>query len=311
MEKNNNTPFTSAGLDIDPQLGELSNQRGEMVRLTPINMKVLMILISKAGDVVNRNELFEHVWARQIVSDDTLTRCISDIRSQLRKISDEKNLIETLPKRGYRWLGDASDSSAMVKRNEPDFSNGDAQEVAVQKASLDGDVESPSTFARKSSQQGWYKLLISVLGYGVSLILIASVIVGLYGLMASPQIVRIAVLPTESSEAIDVLLVEAVNDELIQRLLQIDGVDVISRAALRSNSGNPFPYFFQQFGTQWVIESRIVSSLSQHKLSLSLVDARTASVVSMKTTRLNGVQINSDPVFVAFIADAQQFFQVE
>lgn len=38
------------------------------------------------------------------MSDDTLTRCISELRTQLGKYSSQSSLIETLPKRGYRWV---------------------------------------------------------------------------------------------------------------------------------------------------------------------------------------------------------------
>jgi DNA-binding winged helix-turn-helix (wHTH) protein/TolB-like protein len=72
-------------------------------RLTPINMKVLHALLNSEGEVMSRANLFDIVWGEQQVSDDSLTRSISDIRQQLKRLSPNVVFIETIPKRGYRW----------------------------------------------------------------------------------------------------------------------------------------------------------------------------------------------------------------
>src|ERR1044071_4069755 len=97
------TLLHSAGLSIDPASGQV--QAGaESVRLGPVNMKVLTLLLENGNRVVGRTEFFEKVWARQVVSDDVLTRSISDLRTQLGAHADAPVLIETIPKRGYRWV---------------------------------------------------------------------------------------------------------------------------------------------------------------------------------------------------------------
>lgn len=307
MDTDNKSQFMSAGLSIDPQLGQLSNAQGESIRLTPINMKALLMLISKTGDVVSRSELFEEVWARQVVSDDTLTRCISDIRSQLRIISQGKNLIETLPKRGYRWLGEARDSSPEAAAG---VKSSDAAEKIDHLPSSNDQPQKAKPFGF-SALLTWQKSLISFIAYGGSLLLIASLIVGVYTMMVDREVVRVVVLPTKSSGAIDVLYLESINDELVRRLLQVEGVDVISRTAIEANAGNPFPYFSQQYGAQWVIESRVSANSSGRKLSLNLVDARSASIVNMKIKRYENNEEKLTSAFDEFISDSQQFLLSE
>jgi DNA-binding winged helix-turn-helix (wHTH) protein len=96
--------YQCGDLRICPSLGTITSASGASVRLGPVNMRVLEALLAGAGDVVSRSDLFKAVWKNQVVSDDALTRCIADIRAELRTFSGQDNWIETLPKRGYRWL---------------------------------------------------------------------------------------------------------------------------------------------------------------------------------------------------------------
>ena len=97
-------------LSIDPREGTVSGPGGE-VRLEPKVMEVLIVLARYAGHVVNRKDLLEAVWPGVVVTESTLSRCIYQLREQLRIVASEslagsnnQNLIETLPKRGYRLL---------------------------------------------------------------------------------------------------------------------------------------------------------------------------------------------------------------
>jgi Tol biopolymer transport system component/DNA-binding winged helix-turn-helix (wHTH) protein len=73
---------------------------GELVALTPKEFEVLFVLISRAGIIVEKDELLDTIWKDIYVEEATLTRNISFLRKKL----GANNLIETLPKRGYRFL---------------------------------------------------------------------------------------------------------------------------------------------------------------------------------------------------------------
>lgn len=75
-------------------------KNGEPVALTPKEFEVLFALVKRAGTVVEKEELLDAVWTEIYVEEATLTRNISFLR---KKLGDEK-FIETLPKRGYRFL---------------------------------------------------------------------------------------------------------------------------------------------------------------------------------------------------------------
>ena len=93
-------------LTIDTREGTVCGPAGE-VRLEPKVMDVLVVLATYAGHVVSREELLNRVWPGVIVTEDTLSRCIYQLREKLRQAigrtrEDGFDPIETLPKRGYR-----------------------------------------------------------------------------------------------------------------------------------------------------------------------------------------------------------------
>ena len=85
--------------------GELRHQ-GDLVKLAPQPLKVLELLTRRGGDVVTRAEIREHVWSGDTFVDfeQGLNFCIRQIREALGDAADAPRFIETLPRRGYRFL---------------------------------------------------------------------------------------------------------------------------------------------------------------------------------------------------------------
>ncbi|MFK8020992.1 MAG: winged helix-turn-helix domain-containing protein [Pseudomonadales bacterium] len=102
----------SADLDQGFELGEWLAEplKGTLTRdnmvthVEPKVMDVLVCLAASPGEVVRRDELFESVWGDVVVSEEVLTRCISELRSALGDNKKTRVYIQTLPKRGYRLL---------------------------------------------------------------------------------------------------------------------------------------------------------------------------------------------------------------
>ena len=77
----------------------------EIIPLTPKEFEVLFLLIENAGQVVEKDELLETVWKDTFVEEGTLTRNISWLRKKLAAHgANDLQIIETLPRRGYRFL---------------------------------------------------------------------------------------------------------------------------------------------------------------------------------------------------------------
>jgi DNA-binding winged helix-turn-helix (wHTH) protein/tetratricopeptide (TPR) repeat protein len=87
-------------------------KRDEPRRITPRAYEVLLFLLTHEGRVVSKQELFDQIWKESFVTDNALTRMIKEIRQVIGDDADAPRYIETLPKRGYRFI-------APVERIEP------------------------------------------------------------------------------------------------------------------------------------------------------------------------------------------------
>src|SRR6516225_6833085 len=93
------------GWVLDPESGDLE-RGGARIRLQEQPVQVLQALIAHAGSVVPREQLIELLWPKGVVDFDTgLNTVIRKLRSALGDTSDTPRYIETLPRRGYRFIG--------------------------------------------------------------------------------------------------------------------------------------------------------------------------------------------------------------
>ena len=92
---------------IEPQLNSISKD-GYSTRVEPKVMQVLVCLSDAAGEVVSKERLIQNVWADTFVSDDVLTRAISELRKALGDDSKEPRYIQTIPRSGYRLIAPIS-----------------------------------------------------------------------------------------------------------------------------------------------------------------------------------------------------------
>ena len=251
------TFFNCAALEFDLELGTAKNALGETQRLSPINRKLLVYLLGRQGEVISRTELFDAIWPNQIVSDDVLTRAISDIRAQLAKLDDSTKFIETLPKRGYRWM------LAVTPVQE--------LEARVQKPETSDTAAIPPITSPVSGMA----FLKNLLAYLSLAIFLAAAIMWTLTQSLSTQAISLAVLPAQADRLVTEPLEKALDDALLNILRKNTKVSLLSKSAVASRPQNPFPYFFNEFGAKWVLESRVTSVDGIDTVELSLVDART------------------------------------
>lgn len=74
------------------------------VPLTPKAFDTLVVLVEAAGHILEKDDLMKRVWPDTIVEENNLTQNISALRKALGQGADEKPYIETLPRRGYRFV---------------------------------------------------------------------------------------------------------------------------------------------------------------------------------------------------------------
>ena len=116
--------------EADLQSGELT-RRGRRVRLQEQPLSVLVMLLQRPGELVTREELHSRLWPDTTVDfDHGLNKAISKIREALADSALSPRFIETVSRRGYRFIGDVVAAPPAAGEAEPSG--------APARASLDG-----------------------------------------------------------------------------------------------------------------------------------------------------------------------------
>jgi Tol biopolymer transport system component/DNA-binding winged helix-turn-helix (wHTH) protein len=103
-------------VDVDPQNHRVTV--GEAVRtLEPKSFRLLQFLIENRRRVVTKAEIVSSVWEGAFVTDNAITRAVTQIRKALGDDAKEPRFIETIPTVGYRFLPEVEASAPEVRRN--------------------------------------------------------------------------------------------------------------------------------------------------------------------------------------------------
>jgi DNA-binding winged helix-turn-helix (wHTH) protein len=96
-------PFQLGDWLVEPTLDRISRD-GEIVRLRPRAMDVLICLAHEAGKLASKQNLIDAVWRTEFVSEHALTQVIAELRSALGDNAKSPSYIENIPRRGYRLV---------------------------------------------------------------------------------------------------------------------------------------------------------------------------------------------------------------
>src|SRR5256714_11552996 len=77
---------------------------GQPVILPPKDLETLLVMVERAGHIVEKEELLETVWPGVFIEEGNLARHIFNLRQVLGDSPDGRKYIETIPKRGYRFV---------------------------------------------------------------------------------------------------------------------------------------------------------------------------------------------------------------
>src|SRR3954451_5719232 len=112
-------PLSFGRYRLEPRGGLMSGARE--IRLTPKALALLSFLARRPGEVVTKEELFGAVWSNTTVGDAALVTCIQELRKALRDDARKPRYIETLHRRGYRFIGKAAPArpAAPAERERP------------------------------------------------------------------------------------------------------------------------------------------------------------------------------------------------
>ncbi|MCY7348540.1 MAG: winged helix-turn-helix domain-containing protein [Pyrinomonadaceae bacterium] len=106
---NSNKKNSFANFDLDVQ-HKVLRRGGEIVPLPLKAVELLIVLLKNRGEVVSKNELLEAVWEETFVEESVLSNNVYILRKTLSELGAGRDLIQTVPRRGYRFVGDSGET---------------------------------------------------------------------------------------------------------------------------------------------------------------------------------------------------------
>jgi Tol biopolymer transport system component/DNA-binding winged helix-turn-helix (wHTH) protein len=122
---------------------------GVTVRLTPKAFETLLVLIQNGVQVVDKDQLMKEVWPNTFVEEGSLSRNIYELRKALGDDSSEPKYIETIPKRGYRFLAPLKVSAPAIPK---DYQVPDARKINSATGGGETTIIEKHTYARVVSE---------------------------------------------------------------------------------------------------------------------------------------------------------------
>jgi TolB-like protein/DNA-binding winged helix-turn-helix (wHTH) protein/Tfp pilus assembly protein PilF len=259
--------------EVDLNSGEL-RKHGIRIRIQEQPFRLLATLIEHAGEVVSREDLQKKLWTADtfVDFDHGLNKAINKIREALGDSAESPRFVETVSRRGYRFLAEVQDVDApSVLRPASATRSQFAAEppVAVELAGK------PAIAKRHSLSLAWK---VSAL---MLLVLVAFVAAWKFHSWKRPSLVirSLAVLPLESlsSDASQDYFADGMTDELISDLGQISALRVISRTSVMTykHAHKPLPQIARELNVDAVVEGTVVRSGDQVRITAQLIQAVT------------------------------------
>jgi DNA-binding winged helix-turn-helix (wHTH) protein len=122
------------GLTFDAPSGDLSGPAGA-TRLAPQPASLLALLASRAGHVVSRDEVREHLWPEgKVEFEQGIAFAVREIRKRMEEVGGDSGLLETIPKRGFRLL--EGENAAVVTAGSRGAASGGAAAQSPGRAAL-------------------------------------------------------------------------------------------------------------------------------------------------------------------------------
>jgi TolB-like protein/DNA-binding winged helix-turn-helix (wHTH) protein/Tfp pilus assembly protein PilF len=268
--------------EVSLHSGEV-RKSGLRIKVQQQPMKLLEILLERPGEVVSREELRGRVWTNESFGDfdQALNIAIAKLRTALDDSAENPRFIETLPKRGYRFIADVSVVDTDPHPKKPASPPGELPGSQEEKIGAGHGIQGAGlTIAPVATKRPLWPTRRVILGVALvlSLPILAIWLSRLRG-RAPTGIRSLAVLPLEnlSGDASQGYFADGMTDELITDLSQISALRVISRTSVMVYKGarKPLPQIARELNVDAVVEGTVLRSGDHVRITAQLIDAST------------------------------------
>jgi TolB-like protein/DNA-binding winged helix-turn-helix (wHTH) protein/Flp pilus assembly protein TadD len=260
--------------EVSFESGEL-RRAGVRIRVQQQPLKLLEVLLERPGEVVTREELRSRVWPNESFGDfdQAVNIAIAKLRSALGDSAENPRYIETLPKRGYRFIADVSVVEADGRTKNPETPAGEPLGTEL------GQQFQGNGLPFAPRRRPWPVRRVILVSAVVLSLAILSVRLFRSRKRAPNSIQSLAVLPLDnlSGDASQNYFADGMTDELITDLAQISALRVISRTSVMVYKGahKPLPQIARELNVDAVVEGTVLRSGDQVRITAQLIEAST------------------------------------
>ena len=233
---------------------------GQTVPLPPKDLDTLLVLVERAGHIVEKDELLAKVWPGVFIEENNLARRIFNLRQLLGADGDGHQYIETVPKRGYRFIGTLREVPGDADRSGSKAARSDLPQADVQNES-------------KKTRWLWAVAGVSILAAGM--------LAGHFWPVrsTSPQRVMLAVLPFEnlSGDVKEDYFSDGLTEEMIAQLGQVQpsrlGVIARTSTAQYKHTKEPIAQIGRELGVHYIVEGSVRRGGGRVRITAQLIQA--------------------------------------
>jgi TolB-like protein/DNA-binding winged helix-turn-helix (wHTH) protein/Tfp pilus assembly protein PilF len=251
--------------ELDLRAGEL-RKRGVKLRLQGQPVQLLAILLQSAGHLVTREELSSQLWPADtfVDFDHSLHNAVGRIREVLGDSAEIPRYIETLPRRGYRFIAPVEE--VQVPRISEANGNKTREAVAV----------APPTARQSKTRAALALTLLILAATGSAFWLVRAVS---RPTNAASPLRSIAVLPLDnlSGDPSQEYFADGMTEQLITDLAKVNALRVISRTSVMRYKGTKkgLPQIAKELNVEAIVEGSVMRSGQRVRITAQLLHAPT------------------------------------
>ncbi|HEU5402830.1 MAG TPA: winged helix-turn-helix domain-containing protein [Terriglobales bacterium] len=239
---------------VDVRAGEISKY-GTRIRVQDRPFQILLILLSHIGEVVTREELREQLWpdGTFVDFDRGISSAVNKLRSALGDTAVNPKFIETVGRRGYRFIYPAMEVEPGGVANSP--------------------VVEPLPRATPASSRTWWVLAV------LAAVLVGAIVSSLFLVFRqrpAAQVRSIAILPLKnlSNSADEEFFSEGLTDELITKLASLPGLRVISWDSVKQYKATQksLPEIAKELQVNGLVQGSVLRVGNRVRITVQLVD---------------------------------------
>ncbi len=245
------------------------SDNGPRVRLPDQSFEILAMLLEHPGEVVTRDEVRERLWPTNtfVDFDHGLNNAVSRLRESLGESAESPRFVETLPRRGYRFIG-------KIDSREPKTS------AQISKPDIENSMSSPQE--RVTARPSWWQRSVVPAVIAICVLTASLLAFSQRGRLVGRSPINaksIAVLPLRnlSGDATQDYFSDSMTDELITQLAKISSLRVVSSASVMRYKNENFsvPDIRRDLNVDVLVEGSVLRSGDNVRITAQLIDAST------------------------------------